>query len=176
MKNLLILLFLCLAFSSPASVRYASAATDISSNTPIVRGKGLKIKKRPTVEKGTERYLMLAAIYLSAAVAVIFISLLFQPIFLFAIIFIPVFLWSMSAVTAFMAQILMLKGRNKRTADENQSYAGMLLTFMLSRLLLLLLLFFLADIIIVILFLVLLFPGLVLQTTVISRLLSAKKS
>jgi hypothetical protein len=82
----------------------------------------------------------------------------------------------MSAVTAFMAQILMLKGRNKRTADENQSYAGMLLTFMLSRLLLLLLLFFLADKIIVILFLVLLFPGLVLQTTVISRLLSAKKS
>ncbi len=172
MKYLMILLFLCLAFNSPASVRYADRAS--SAKHPTVFRKELKTKKSPRFEKGTERYLMLAAIYLSVAVGVIFISLLFQPVFLFAIIFLPVFLWAMSSITAFMAQILMLKGLNQRTADENQSLAGTVFTFMFSRLLLLLLLFLLADPIIALLFLALLFPGFILQITVIVKLFRAK--
>jgi hypothetical protein len=165
-------MFLCLAFNSPASVRYADRA--LSAKHPTVFRKELNTKKSPKLEKGTERYLMLAAIYLSAAVGVILISLLFQPVFLFAIIFLPVFLWAMSSITAFMAQFLMLKRLNQRTADENQSLAGTVITFMLSRLLLLLLLFLLANPIIALLFLVLLFPGLILQITVIVKLLRAK--
>lgn len=172
MRYLMILMFLCLAFNSPASVRYADRAP--SAKHPTVFRKELNTKKSPKLEKGTERYLMLAAIYLSAAVGVIFISLLFQPVFLFAIIFLPVFLWAMSSITAFMAQFLMLKRLNQRTADENQSLAGTVITFMFSRLLLLLLLFLLANPIIALLFLVLLFPGFILQITVIVKLLRAK--
>lgn len=175
MRYFFVLLFLCVSFNSPASVRYANRTDFFNSETAINSSYEKKSKIKPAFEKNTERYLILAAIYLSAAVAVIFISLIFQPIFLFAIIFLPVFLWSMSSICAFLAQLLMLKGLSKRTRDENQMLAAALLSFMFSRILLLCLLFFLADPIIALLFLALFVPGFLLQITVISKLLSAKK-
>jgi hypothetical protein len=179
MKYLLILLFLCASFSSPASVRYSvehAVSLDFQRfEMPVKPLVKTKRKKRPE-NNANERYLMLAAIYMSAAVAVIFISLIFQPVFIFAIIFLPIFLWSMSGVAAFMSMIIMFTKMHLNSAEENESLAANVLTFLLSRILLLFLLFFLVEPIIAILFTVLLIPGFIVQLVTIIRLLRIHKS
>jgi hypothetical protein len=178
MKYLLILLFFCTSFYNPAlggshniSV---NPTTPSKSEIPVKPAK--KKKKLTKTANRIERYLMIAAIYMSAAVGVIFISLIFQPIFIFAIIFLPVFLWSMSSIMAFMAMMMMFAKMHENSAEENQSLAANIFTLMLIRVLLLALLFFLADPIIAIGFSILFFPGFILQLIVIVRLLRFHKS
>jgi hypothetical protein len=82
----------------------------------------------------------------------------------------------MSGVAAFMSMIIMFTKMHLNSAEENQSLAANVLTFLLSRILLLFLLFFLVEPIIAILFTVLLIPGFIVQLVTIIRLLRIHKS
>ena len=179
MKYLLILLFLCASISSPATVRQSSVNLSSINNQGFempVKPSAKNKKKQKAEKDAYERYLMLAAIYMSAAVAVIFISLIFQPVFIFAIIFLPAFLWSMSGIAAFMSMIIMYAKMHRNSPEENQALAANVLTFLLSRILLLFLLFLLVEPIIAILLTVLFIPGFIVQLITIIRLLRVHKS
>lgn len=153
----------------------AASAQFTKEELPIKPG-NKKQKRKQSRSERTELYLIQAAVFMSAAVAVIGISLIFQPVFLFAIVFLPIFLFLVSGTLANMSIVLMFRRMQSNFKEENESLSAYLFLFMLSRILLLLLIFLISDAIIALLLSILFIPGFIIQIITILRLLSTHKT
>jgi hypothetical protein len=161
-----------LAFDAKSMV----VSPEYSKKEPPIKPASKKKKVKRAKSDKSELYLIKAAVFMSAAVAVILVSLIFQPVFIFAIIFLPAFLWFMSGILATISILLMFRRMESNTKEDNESLAAYLFLFMLSRILLLLLIFLLSDAIIALLLSILFIPGIITQIITIVRLLSTHKS
>lgn len=146
------------------------------SEKPRKEKKGRKHRKNkrksPPLFKNTEFDLIRIAVYLSVAVGLSVIFLLFQPVFLLVLSFFLGFLWFLSGLAVFMSIVLLLSRAAKNYKETNEAIAAYLILFMLTRIILLIALFMVDQIAIATIFLVTFVPSFVVYIIAIILLLS----